>query len=467
MGVMNEDRLTLYDGLIKTHITNTTVAKETGKGLSTNDYTTTEKNKLAGIATGANKTIVDSALDASSENPVQNKVITGEINTLKKSVSDGKTLVATAITDKGVDTAADATFAVMAENIGQIETGGGELHGATISVTTSEENPTTITVTLTKDSTTIEQKNFDSNGMCTFTDIQESGDYTITASDGTDSNSTTATVTGDNIVNKTVISVTINFTLDGSTATPLNDVSIWLRTDSTGSSLHAGHTTLAEVIADTTTLSSLMADESAMNYLARSTGFAEEGCASETFMTYLGASTYVDSTVLNSDSWVTNICSSDYFKSVLIDKIPTMTSNTTPSGKASASSVLPGTTWDAWQAFGSDNIPWHSANGSIQWIMYKFEKPICVKKVYICNDLTVAGGSKVTYIQASNDGSTWTNLSSAFDCGNIGASTNLTLNNKEYYQYYRLYSTESNYFDGYGHYLVVNILQFYGRYQKE
>lgn len=29
------------------------VAQETGKGLSTNDYTTTEKNKLAGIASGA------------------------------------------------------------------------------------------------------------------------------------------------------------------------------------------------------------------------------------------------------------------------------------------------------------------------------------------------------------------------------------------------------------------------------
>ena len=99
MGVMNEDRLTLYDGLIKTHITNTTVAKETGKGLSTNDYTTDEKNKLSGIEDGANKTIVDSALDASSENPVQNKVIAGEINTLKKSVSDGNTLVVTAITE--------------------------------------------------------------------------------------------------------------------------------------------------------------------------------------------------------------------------------------------------------------------------------------------------------------------------------------------------------------------------------
>lgn len=51
------------------------VAKEAGKALSTNDYTTAEKNKLAGIADGANKTIVDSALNESSTNPVQNKVV--------------------------------------------------------------------------------------------------------------------------------------------------------------------------------------------------------------------------------------------------------------------------------------------------------------------------------------------------------------------------------------------------------
>lgn len=54
---------------------NTKVDKVEGKGLSTNDYTTTEKNKLAGIATGANKTVVDSALSSSSTNPVQNKII--------------------------------------------------------------------------------------------------------------------------------------------------------------------------------------------------------------------------------------------------------------------------------------------------------------------------------------------------------------------------------------------------------
>ena len=45
-----------------------------------------------------------------------------ELNELKKSVSDGKTAVAGAITDKGITTATDATFATMADNISQIST---------------------------------------------------------------------------------------------------------------------------------------------------------------------------------------------------------------------------------------------------------------------------------------------------------------------------------------------------------
>lgn len=56
------------------------VDKVTGKGLSTNDFTTDEKNKLAGIATGANKTTVDSALSTTSTNPVQNKVINNALS---------------------------------------------------------------------------------------------------------------------------------------------------------------------------------------------------------------------------------------------------------------------------------------------------------------------------------------------------------------------------------------------------
>lgn len=52
----------------------------TGKGLSTNDYTAAEKNKLAGIAANATRVLVDSAISTSSTNPVQNAIITAELN---------------------------------------------------------------------------------------------------------------------------------------------------------------------------------------------------------------------------------------------------------------------------------------------------------------------------------------------------------------------------------------------------
>lgn len=54
---------------------NTKVDKVNGKGLSTNDYTTAEKEKLAGIETGATKTVIDTALSSTSTNPVQNKAV--------------------------------------------------------------------------------------------------------------------------------------------------------------------------------------------------------------------------------------------------------------------------------------------------------------------------------------------------------------------------------------------------------
>ena len=51
------------------------VDKIEGKGLSTNDFTTEDKNKLESIEVGANKTTVDSSLSSTSTNPVQNKII--------------------------------------------------------------------------------------------------------------------------------------------------------------------------------------------------------------------------------------------------------------------------------------------------------------------------------------------------------------------------------------------------------
>ena len=75
----------------------------------------TEADRASEIAGGdfATKTEFEAHVTAMTE----------ELTEVKKSVSDGKTLVAAAITAKGVTTAADAAFQTMADNIGEIETG--------------------------------------------------------------------------------------------------------------------------------------------------------------------------------------------------------------------------------------------------------------------------------------------------------------------------------------------------------
>jgi hypothetical protein len=65
----------------------TAVQPVSGKGFSTNDYTTAEKEKLAGIEAQANKTIVDSALSETSTNPVQNKVLKSALDSKQSTLT--------------------------------------------------------------------------------------------------------------------------------------------------------------------------------------------------------------------------------------------------------------------------------------------------------------------------------------------------------------------------------------------
>ena len=153
--------------------------------------------------------VIDTSMSDTSTKAVQNKVIKkyvdDETNKLKKSVSDGKTKVANAITDKGVETATDATFDVMAENISKIETGGGELHGATLAVNTEESTLFGQTVTLTLNGASVGSTVFADNGTCSFV-VQNPGTYTTTCGEADND----VTVTGDNVINKTVISVELS-----------------------------------------------------------------------------------------------------------------------------------------------------------------------------------------------------------------------------------------------------------------
>lgn len=69
---------------------------------------------------------IDEAIGDMTTVPTTAKDAAGAITELFTNVSDGKTLVAAAITDKGVPTAADDTFQEMANNIGGIVLGSGD-----------------------------------------------------------------------------------------------------------------------------------------------------------------------------------------------------------------------------------------------------------------------------------------------------------------------------------------------------
>ena len=94
-----------------------------------NKVITTELNKKIEVDNESSESLwiegtqIDDVLSEESKNPVQNKVITAKLNEVFQSVSDGKSKIAAAITDKGINTAADATFNTMANNISKIEAG--------------------------------------------------------------------------------------------------------------------------------------------------------------------------------------------------------------------------------------------------------------------------------------------------------------------------------------------------------
>ena len=90
-----------YDGLVElvdkieekyVPIIEGKVDKVAGKGLSTNDYTTAEKTKLAGIDDYANYIAVDSVITSVRDNPVKGSVMASlqvrKIRSLKETMQE-------------------------------------------------------------------------------------------------------------------------------------------------------------------------------------------------------------------------------------------------------------------------------------------------------------------------------------------------------------------------------------------
>lgn len=128
---------------------------------------------------------------------------------------------------------------------------------------------------------------------------------------------------------------------DGKTVTPINDVTIWQQCAGIA---NPTYTTLVEILADTGILQTLMASNNAVDYLVRSKEF------------------------------ITN------------PLVPTMTSDTTPSGECFADSVY--ANYDAYLAFDGDDVTSFIANyGAAQsygtYVGYEFTTNVCAKKAVV------------------------------------------------------------------------------------
>lgn len=261
------------------------------------------------------------------------------------------------------------------------------------------------------------------------------------------------TISDDNVISANSI--------DGSTATPTDDIGTWLKC----ANLHQEYTTLADVLADTAVLEALMSSTNAADYLVRSTTWASSIVADEMAMAYIGANNYCSEILLADSTWRTAICGSAYFEGVLNVKVPPMTGYTTPSGEVRAKSEY----YPAWRAFNETlSAYWGSADGTEpsagQWIEYKFTQAVKIYKVKLQNSAPIYA-VKTFKIQGSNDGTNYIDITGNItnkEQTTLGAITYYEIAPSEAYQYYRFYVVAGKY----STYVSILDIQFYGRSDK-
>ena len=95
------------------------VDKETGKGLSTNDYTAEEKNKLAGIASGAEVNVQSdwSQSDSSADDYIKNKPTIPTVNDATLTIQKNGTAVGTFSANAATAATINVTVPVNAEDV--------------------------------------------------------------------------------------------------------------------------------------------------------------------------------------------------------------------------------------------------------------------------------------------------------------------------------------------------------------
>lgn len=189
--------------------------------------------------------------------------------------------------------------------------------------------------------------------------------------------------------------------------------------------------------------------------------------SSQDAMSLIGKYDYCSNALLSNTTWAEAIGNSEYFEEVLVSLIPTMTSDTAPSGVVSAYSnynttSLPYKAVDG-VATASEFDAWIGNQNSVgeKWWQYEFDSPKIINRMYISgrkytNDKNGQINSFV--LKGSNDGTNWTDLTGTIDRSSVGRGdrTYHNINNTVAYKYYRVGDIPDS-IPGIGE------LQFYGR----
>ena len=230
------------------------------------------------------------------------------------------------------------------------------------------------------------------------------------------------------------------------------DVQSWLK----AGKVDKNYTTLEQVLADSSTLQALMASSDAVDYLRACGNWASTICANQSAMNYIGLNNYAANTLLSDICWCNAIANSQYIESVLNVKVPTMTSDTTPSGKCSCSHGNAQT----WQAFdGNDSTRMNLVSSSInyEWVGYEFETPKSVRKIKDLVYGTINTRVSSAKLQYSLDGNTWNDIQTFSDYKN-SSSHEYAINTSQMAKYWRIYvSFNAN------DYISYHTIQLYGR----
>lgn len=90
----SSDSNVMSQGAVTTQLDNK-VDKISGKGLSTEDFTTSAKNKLAGIETGATKNTVVQSTGSSTSNVMSQNAVSNALNSKQDKISNGYVFIVT------------------------------------------------------------------------------------------------------------------------------------------------------------------------------------------------------------------------------------------------------------------------------------------------------------------------------------------------------------------------------------